>query len=227
MNAGLKPRAEITVRARRDEDIPALVKIRNLPRVRWGTLGVPYESVDRIRKRLAATAAALQRSLVACGGDEIVGEAGVFVKPMPRIAHAASIGIMVHDDWQNCGVGSALFKALTDVADNWMGLRRLELHVYTDNAAALALYKKFGFEIEATEIADAFRDGAFVDSYIMGRLRGGGGARCVGLSGIAGTCTGWAVYSARQRAGGFGGDCRGDGSADCAAWDASPAVYRG
>jgi putative acetyltransferase len=44
--------------------------------------------------------------------------------------------------------------------------------VYTDNAPAIALYRKFGFEIEATEIADAFRDGAFVTSYIMGRLRG-------------------------------------------------------
>ncbi len=166
------PKGDIIIRGRRDEDIAAIAKLRNLPGVRWGTLATPFESVEQIRKRRLVNPAPVGRCLVACIGDEVVGEAVVFAKPMPRIAHGGDIGIMVHDDWRHRGVGSALFAALIDIADNWMGLRRLELHVYTDNAAALALYKKFGFEIEATEIADAFRGGAFVDSFIMGRLRG-------------------------------------------------------
>ena len=32
--------------------------------------------------------------------------------------------------------------------------------------------KKFGFEIEGTRRAAAFRDGAFVDDHVMARLRG-------------------------------------------------------
>ena len=36
---------------------------------------------------------------------------------------------------------------------------RIELTVYTDNAAAIALYRKFGFEIEGTHRAYALRDG--------------------------------------------------------------------
>jgi putative acetyltransferase len=59
-----------------------------------------------------------------------------------------------------------------DLADHWLGLKRLELAVYTDNAPAIALYRKFGFEIEGIEEADAFRDGAFADNYVMARLRG-------------------------------------------------------
>jgi putative acetyltransferase len=49
-------------------------------------------------------------------------------------------------------------------------LRRLELEVYTDNAAAIRLYEKFGFTIEGTMVDFAFRDGQFVDTYLMARL---------------------------------------------------------
>ena len=66
----------------------------------------------------------------------------------------------MRDDWQRRGVGSALLHAAIDLADNWIGYTRLELTVFTDNAAAVALYRKFGFEIEGTLRGYAFRDGA-------------------------------------------------------------------
>jgi putative acetyltransferase len=47
----------------------------------------------------------------------------------------------------------------------------LELEVYTDNEPAVRLYQKFGFEIEGTAIQYAFRDGQYVDLYLMARLR--------------------------------------------------------
>lgn len=52
-----------------------------------------------------------------------------------------------------------------------MNLRRVELTVYTDNAPALALYRKFGFETEGEMRDYAVRDGRFVDVYSMARLR--------------------------------------------------------
>ncbi len=76
----------------------------------------------------------------------------------------------VRDDWQGQGVGSALMQAALDLADNWLNLTRVELTVYTDNAAAIALYTKFGFEIEGTHRAFALRDGVFVDAHAMARL---------------------------------------------------------
>jgi putative acetyltransferase len=45
------------------------------------------------------------------------------------------------------------------------------LEVYTDNAPALRLYRKFGFEIEGTKRRYALRDGVFVDAHVMARLR--------------------------------------------------------
>jgi L-phenylalanine/L-methionine N-acetyltransferase len=76
----------------------------------------------------------------------------------------------VRDSWQGKGIGSALMQAALDLADNWLGLRRLELRVYADNARAIALYRKFGFEVEGTHRAYAIRDGVYVDSLSMARL---------------------------------------------------------
>ena len=79
----------------------------------------------------------------------------------------------MHDDY--CTVAASARRwsgTLVDVADNWLNLRRLELTVYVDNEPAIRLYKKFGFEIEGTRRADAFRDGVYVDSYAMARLHG-------------------------------------------------------
>ncbi|RME41865.1 MAG: GNAT family N-acetyltransferase, partial [Caldilineae bacterium] len=68
-------------------------------------------------------------------------------------------------------VGSQLMAAAIDLADNWLNLRRLELTVYTDNEPAIRLYRKFGFEVEGTHRAYAFRDGVYVDTLAMARVR--------------------------------------------------------
>ena len=41
----------------------------------------------------------------------------------------------VRDDWHGKGVGTALMEAALDLADNWLNHSRIELTVYTDNAA--------------------------------------------------------------------------------------------
>jgi putative acetyltransferase len=160
-----------TIRAMAETDLEQIVALRNLPGIRWGTLSTPFESVARMRNHVAA-APQQGTHLVACAQGRVVGVAQLQGNRMARRAHSATLGINVHDDWQGKGVGTALFAALTDLADHWLGVRRLELDVFTDNAAAIALYKKFGFTIETTETCEAFRDGAYVDSHMMARLRG-------------------------------------------------------
>jgi putative acetyltransferase len=77
----------------------------------------------------------------------------------------------VRDDWQGQGVGTALMQAAIELADQWLNLTRLELQVFVDNAPAIRLYEKFGFSIEGTLVDFAFRDGQYVDTYMMARLR--------------------------------------------------------
>jgi putative acetyltransferase len=109
--------------------------------------------------------------LVAEADARIVGSAGLHpASPSLRRRHALGMGISVAKEWQRQGVGSRLMAALLDAADRWLGCLRIELHVYTDNAAAIALYRKFGFEHEGTHRAYALRDGRYVDSHAMARL---------------------------------------------------------
>ena len=77
----------------------------------------------------------------------------------------------MHDEWQGKGVGSALVEAAVDLADSWLNLSRLALSVFVDNEPGLRLYKKFGFEIEGRMKQAVFRDGQYIDIYLMARIR--------------------------------------------------------
>ena len=160
----------LIVRAREPGDWEALSALMQLPRVRWGTLRLPFTSADETRKWIERPADG-SVFIVATLDDRLIGAASM-IRYKGRRDHVGDIGMSVHDDFQGRGVGAALLGALVDTADKWLNLRRLELAVYVDNEPAIRLYKRFGFVIEGTRRAVAFRDGAFVDDYIMARVRG-------------------------------------------------------
>ena len=163
---------EITVRHAEPEDYEALHRIFSGPKAVAGTLQLPFPSAETWRRRLAEPPEGLY-SLVACVEGEVVGSIGLETSPTRlRMRHVGSIGMAVRDDWQGKGVGTALMGAALDLADNWLDLERIELRVYVDNAAGIALYENFGFEIEGTHRRLAFRNGEYVDAYSMGRLKG-------------------------------------------------------
>lgn len=162
--------AQILVRRVEVRDAAAVARTMATPQALAGTLQLPFPSAAMWEKRIAEHAAD-HHMLVAEVEGEVVGNAGLL--PAARAArrrHAGAIGMSVRDDWQRRGVGSALLAAVVDLADNWIGYTRLELTVYTDNAAALALYRKFGFVIEGTLRDYALRDGAYIDAYTMARF---------------------------------------------------------
>ena len=159
------------IRGAEPDDCSAIHEIYSCPKAFAGTLQLPYPSRELWRQRLAKPDDGTY-NLVAVVGDRVVGMLGLHTFPnKPRRRHAATIGMGVHDDWQGKGVGSALMRACVDLADNWLNLTRLELEVYTDNEPAIRLYERFGFEREGTLRQHAFREGRYVDSYVMARLR--------------------------------------------------------
>ena len=168
-NSGKQP-PSVTVRAFQMDDWRDVAELWRQPEVIWGTMQLPYQSLDDIRRRLENPPERLQRLVAVTEKGHVVGLLGLEVG-RGRAAHTAHLGMMVHPDFHNRGVGSALMAAALNLADNWLNLTRVDLRVYTDNPAAIHLYKKFGFEIEGTLRRFAYRDGQYIDSYTMARLR--------------------------------------------------------
>jgi putative acetyltransferase len=166
----MSPPSEIIVRAQEPADIALLADTFDQPKVIWGTLATPLISTDQRQKRWGETPANVAR-LVALIDGKPIGAASLHREDRHRRSHAASLGMAVHDAYAGRGAGTALLAALVDLADRWWNVTRLELEVYADNARAIALYERFGFEREGLLRAHAFRDGAYVDTIPMGRLR--------------------------------------------------------
>lgn len=160
---------EIIVRNAVEDDIPAIVAIYSGKLAAAGTLQNPYVSAEAWRKRLSAIPENVY-SLVAVVNNEVVGQIGFTAVQHARRNHVGSFGMAVKDECHGKGIGSELLNAVTELADNWLNLRRIELTVFTDNEPAIALYKKFGFVIEGEAREFAFLGGVYLDAYYMARV---------------------------------------------------------
>ena len=167
MSAALPP---LAIRAMEPSDALAIAALMNQPGVYEGTLQLPYGSVtQRVERLQAADRTGL--ALVALEGEHVVGAASLgAVGPSLRQAHARWLGIAVAADRQGRGIGGRLMTELLRWADGWAQVLRIELRVYVDNAAAIALYRRFGFEQEGVLRAESLRDGRYVDTLLMARL---------------------------------------------------------
>ncbi|MFZ6769420.1 GNAT family N-acetyltransferase [Undibacterium sp. Di26W] len=134
-----------------------------------GTLQLPHPSLEMWQERLEKTDPKDTR-LVAIYDGVVVGSASLHLEKAQRRQHVGSVGMGVADAFSGRGIGTALLTELLHISDNWLNLLRVELTVFCDNAAAIHLYQKFGFDMEGTMRAHAFRNGEFVDSYAMARL---------------------------------------------------------
>ncbi|MDX1391180.1 MAG: GNAT family N-acetyltransferase [Rheinheimera sp.] len=149
-------------------DIDAIKAIYDQPSVYANTLQLPYQPVASWQKLY--TAGAGFYNLVAQVEGQVVGQLGLQVSQNPRRRHVAELGMGVSEEFQGQGIGSALLRAALELADNWLNIRRTELTVYSSNEAAIALYERFGFEVEA-ELADfAFQYGNYVTALAMARI---------------------------------------------------------
>ena len=163
--------ANITIRHSETKDIDAIRQIAAAPAVYANTLQAPFPSLEKWAQRIDGIR---ERgfSLVAELDDEVVGHLGLNPEQNPRRRHAASLGMMVDASHHGRGIGGRLLAAAIDLAENWLNITRIELTVFVDNPAAIALYEKHGFRIEGEAPDYALRDGAYASVFQMARIKG-------------------------------------------------------
>ncbi|RZL35737.1 MAG: GNAT family N-acetyltransferase [Rubrivivax sp.] len=166
---------KLTLRRVKPADAAAIAEQFADPEVFGGTLQMPYPSEEIWAQRFAAqnspAAGSSELVLAACIDDKPVGLAGLHpVGPAVRRRHAMMLGITVAKAQHGQGVGQALMSGLLDYADNWAQVLRIELTVYHDNARAIRLYERHGFQLEGRHPAYSLRNGVYVDVLAMARL---------------------------------------------------------
>lgn len=165
----------LTLRRVKVADAAAIAEQFADPDVFGGTLQLPFASEEIWAQRIAGMTPPAPGSnelvLAAVLDGKPVGLAGLHpVGPSVRRRHAMMLGITVAKASQGQGVGQALMTALLDYADNWAQVLRIELSVFHDNAGAVRLYERHGFEHEGRARAYALRNGVYEDVLLMARL---------------------------------------------------------
>jgi L-phenylalanine/L-methionine N-acetyltransferase len=160
---------EVEIRPYAPEDAEALWRIARQPGVMESTLAIPSLRLEQRRKRYEDMTPD-DHVLVAVRHGEVAGSAGLHVG-QGRKRHSATLGIGVGATHQRAGVGDALMTAILELADRWLGLRRVELGVLAGNEAAIRLYEKHGFTRVGTLRQSVAPDGELRDEIVMARLR--------------------------------------------------------
>jgi RimJ/RimL family protein N-acetyltransferase len=99
----------------------------------------------------------------------IVGRLSLARDQHPASTHVADLGLLVAREHRRRGVGRELLAQAVAWARE-QGVRKLELHVFPYNEAAIALYEQFGFEREGYRKQHYRRPNGYVDAILMAYL---------------------------------------------------------
>jgi RimJ/RimL family protein N-acetyltransferase len=121
----------------------------------------------RIRRRFRRSWTDRQADIVAVAGGRVVGSVGISRDEHPVTRHVATLGMFVADGWRGLGVGTALLREAIRWARS-VGVEKLELTVYPGNAAARALYERFGFVREGRLVRHSKKSYGYEDEVLMG-----------------------------------------------------------
>ena len=96
----------------------------------------------------------------------IVGRLSIARDQHPASHHVADLGLMVAMSHRRRGIGTRLLEAALDWARH-SEVRKLELHVFPHNEAAIKLYENFGFVQEGYRRGHYRRGNEYVDAILM------------------------------------------------------------
>lgn len=123
------------------------------------------KEIEYIREHRDAAGSVL---IIAEINGRIVGAVGFKAHTQKRIAHHGMLGISVHSEFREDGIGRELLKATLDWAKAHPEIEKVSLCVFATNARAIHLYKSLGFREDCLRTKQVkFGPGEYVDDYEM------------------------------------------------------------
>lgn len=107
--------------------------------------------------------------VVALANHDVVGWCDLRPKSAVTLQHSAVLGMGVLREYRRRGLGARMLAMALEMAGE-RGIRRAELVVRADNTPAIALYRRFGFDVEGTCRRYMRMDGVEHDALLMARL---------------------------------------------------------
>jgi RimJ/RimL family protein N-acetyltransferase len=108
-------------------------------------------------------------AILALVDGEIVGGLTFDGGRRPRLRHAGEFGISVAQAYAGLGIGRAMIEYMIAWAEASGVVRKINLKVRADNAAAIRLYQRMGWATEGRTTRDTVIAGEFNDCLLMGR----------------------------------------------------------
>ncbi|TYR81507.1 GNAT family N-acetyltransferase [Priestia megaterium] len=108
--------------------------------------------------------------IIATIDDEIASIASITSNQKKRYKHVGTLGIVIAEKYCGLGLGRKLMEELIDWAKLNETTTKIDLVTREDNARAIELYKKVGFEVEGRLRNDCYSNGVYYDTIVMGLL---------------------------------------------------------
>ncbi len=125
--------------------------------------------LERTREFIMENIRANHAQYVAEVDGRIVGWADAIPGGRDSTAHMAAVGMGIVESCRGQGIGRQLLEQVIEHC--WRNrLVRIELEVFVDNAPAIALYEKLGFQYEGRLRKARLIDGSYRDVYHMALL---------------------------------------------------------
>lgn len=102
--------------------------------------------------------------------DVLIGS--ISIHNIDHLNRTAFIGIFIGEkEHRNKGYGTDAIRLILEYGFKTLNLRKIMLTVHADNYAAIACYKKVGFQEEGRLRECIYKDGRYIDKVYMGILK--------------------------------------------------------
>jgi ribosomal protein S18 acetylase RimI-like enzyme len=125
--------------------------------------------IAQVRRFVLSNLRSGAAQFVSLDAERVVGWCDVTPKPRPALRHSGTLGMGVAASHRGQGLGRRLLAITVETAIA-RGVTRIELIVRADNAAAIALYRRFDFQIEGVLRHYLRVNDSYYDALLMARL---------------------------------------------------------